>query len=609
MSIQANSSPDATARPAAKPEPEQKLGKRLGTYLWPQRGIFIGAILAMAVVALSEAAIPKIVTDLLDKGFGGQYVGRLWHVPALLIGIAVIRGVAQFSSNYLLNLLSNRVLLRLRLEMFERMLHAPAAFYHRNNAATLINAVIFEVNQVLQILTSVFITLVRDSLTVLALLAFLFWTNWQLTLIVAVVLPVIGFLVSRINRRLRSLNRDHQKLTNEAAYVVEEAAGGFKVVKLHGGEAYEMQRFRRMAERLRGYSMRMAVAAGLNQPITQILAAIALSVILTIAVIQSQTSGTTIGSFTGFVMAMLLLVSPLKHLTDINQPLQRGLTAAEMIFRLIDEPIEAQTGGKPLDRATGVIDFEKVGFGYAAAGKASESKASESKAALQDINLHVGAGEVIALVGPSGSGKTTLVNLLPRFFDPTQGRILLDGVPLTELSLADLRRQIAFVSQDVVLFNDTVAANVAYGASSEDDIDMARVERALAAANLSDTVAGLPEGALTNIGDNGMRLSGGQRQRLAIARAIYKDAPILILDEATSALDSESERQVQAALERLMQNRTTLVIAHRLSTIENATRIVVLEQGRIVEQGTHAALLAQGGLYAGLHRIQFATAQ
>ena len=599
MSIQANSSPDATARPAATPEPEQKLGKRLGTYLWPQRGIFIGAILAMAVVALSEAAIPKIVTDLLDKGFGGQYVGRLWHVPALLIGIAVIRGVAQFSSNYLLNLLSNRVLLRLRLEMFERMLHAPAAFYHRNNAATLINAVIFEVNQVLQILTSVFITLVRDSLTVLALLAFLFWTNWQLTLIVAVVLPVIGFLVSRINRRLRSLNRDHQKLTNEAAYVVEEAAGGFKVVKLHGGEAYEMQRFRRMAERLRGYSMRMAVAAGLNQPITQILAAIALSVILTIAVIQSQTSGTTIGSFTGFVMAMLLLVSPLKHLTDINQPLQRGLTAAEMIFRLIDEPVEAQTGGKPLDRATGVIDFEKVGFGYGA----------EGKAALQDINLHVGAGEVIALVGPSGSGKTTLVNLLPRFFDPTQGRILLDGVPLAELSLADLRRQIAFVSQDVVLFNDTVAANVAYGASSEEEIDMVRVERALAAANLSDTVAGLPEGALTSIGDNGQRLSGGQRQRLAIARAIYKDAPILILDEATSALDSESERQVQAALERLMQNRTTHVIAHRLSTIENATRIVVLEQGRIVEQGTHAALLAQGGLYAGLHRIQFATAQ
>lgn len=596
MSIQANSSADAAARSAA---PEQKLGKRLGTYLWPQRGIFLGAILAMAVVALSEAAIPKIVTDLLDKGFGGQYVGKLWHVPALLIGIAVIRGVAQFSSNYLLNLLSNRVLLRLRLEMFERVLHAPAAFYHRNNAATLINAVIFEVNQVLQILTSVFITLVRDSLTVLALLAFLFWTNWQLTLIVAVVLPVIGFLVSRINRRLRSLNRDHQKLTNEAAYVVEEAVGGFKVVKLHGGEVYEMHRFRRMAERLRGYSMRMAVAAGLNQPITQILAAIALSIILTIAVVQSQSSGTTIGSFTGFVMAMLLLVSPLKHLTDINQPLQRGLTAAEMIFRLIDEPIETQTGGKPLARAIGVIDFEQVGFGYAADGKA----------ALHDVNLHVGAGEVIALVGPSGSGKTTLVNLLPRFFDPTQGRIVLDGVPLTELSLADLRRQIAFVSQDVVLFNDTVAANVAYGASSEDEIDMARVERALAAANLSDTVAGLPAGALTNIGDNGMKLSGGQRQRLAIARAIYKDAPILILDEATSALDSESERQVQAALERLMQNRTTLVIAHRLSTIENATRIVVLEQGRVVEQGTHAALLAQNGLYAGLHRIQFATAQ
>jgi subfamily B ATP-binding cassette protein MsbA len=313
--------------------------------------------------------------------------------------------------------------------------------------------------------------------------------------------------------------------------------------------------------------------------------------------VQSQSSGTTIGSFTGFVMAMLLLVSPLKHLTDINQPLQRGLTAAEMIFRLIDEPVESQSGGKALDRAHGVIDFRQVSFGYTADGKA----------ALHEIDLYVGAGEVVALVGPSGSGKTTLVNLMPRFFDPSSGQILLDGVPLTELSLGDLRRQIAFVSQDVVLFNDTVAANVAYGAATEDDIDLARVERALAAANLADTVAALPEGVMTNVGDNGMKLSGGQRQRLAIARAIYKDAPILILDEATSALDSESERQVQAALERLMQNRTTLVIAHRLSTIENATRIVVLDHGRIAEQGTHQELLAKQGLYAGLHRIQFAT--
>ncbi len=352
-----------------------------------------------------------------------------------------------------------------------------------------------------------------------------------------------------------------------------------------------------MAERLKNYSMRMAVAGGLNQPVTAFLAALALSVIITIAMVQAQANQTTVGGFTGFVMAMLLLISPLKHLTDINQPLTRGITAAEMIFRLIDEPIEPQDGGKMLGRARGELAFEQVGFRYGEA----------SRAALEGIDLRVSPGEVVALVGPSGSGKTTLVNLVPRFFDPTAGRILLDGMPLTQLSLKDLRNQIAFVSQDVVLFNDTVAANVAYGAQSDSEIDMARVERALAAAYLTETVKGLPEGLNTNIGDNGMKLSGGQRQRLAIARALYKNAPILILDEATSALDSESERQVQAALEELMKGRTTLVIAHRLSTIENADRIAVLDHGRVAEQGTHAQLLAANGLYAGLHRIQFAT--
>lgn len=570
--------------------------KRVWSYLRPEMRVFITAILAMGVVAASEGIIPKIVNDLLDKGFGGAYAGKLWHVPALLTGVALIRGVAQFASGYLLSMISNRVLLRMRMQMFGRMLHAPALFFHRNTAASLINAVIFEVNQVLQILTGVLITLVRDSLTVVALLIYLFYTNWRLTLVVAVLLPVIGFIMSKVNRRLRRLNRDHQALTNSAAYVVEEAAGGYKVVKLHGGEAYELSRFAAMAERLRGYSMRMAVAGGLNQPVTAFLAALALSVILTIAMIQAQGNQTTVGGFTGFVMAMLLLISPLKHLTDLNQPLQRGLTAAEMIFRLIDEPIEPQTGGIPLARARGDVAFENVGFRYGDAGRP----------ALAGVDLRVAAGEVIALVGPSGSGKTSLVNLVPRFFDPTEGRILLDGQPIDAFALPDLRRQIAFVSQDVVLFNDTVAANVAYGVHPDEAIDMARVERAIAAAYLTDVVNGLPEGLETNIGDNGMKLSGGQRQRLAIARAIYKDAPILILDEATSALDSESERQVQAALESLMVGRTTLVIAHRLSTIENADRIVVLEQGRVAEQGTHAELLAANGLYAGLHRIQFA---
>ncbi|CAJ0776813.1 Lipid A export ATP-binding/permease protein MsbA [Ralstonia condita] len=571
--------------------------KRLWGYLRPELTAFILSMIAMGVVAATEGIIPKVVKDLLDQGFGGEYAGKLWQVPAMLVGIAVVRGVAQFASTYLLSLVSNKVLLNLRMKMFERLLQAPASFYQRNTAASIINAVIFEVNQVLQVLTGVFITMVRDSMTVLALLVFLFYTNWRLTLVVAVILPIIGLLMSRINRRLRSLNRESQNLTNQAAYVVEEAVGGYKVVKLHGGEAYESLRFNAMTDRLRGYAMRVAVAGGLNQPVTQFLAALALSIILAIAMLQAQANQTTVGGFTGFVMAMLLLISPLKHLTDVNQPLQRGLTAAEFIFGLIDTPIEPQEGGKPLDRARGDIRFDNVTFRYG----------EDGRAALDSVNLHVKPGEVVALVGPSGSGKTTLVNLLPRFFEPTSGMISLDGDALADLSLHDLRRQIAFVSQDVVLFNDTIAANVAYGARDASEIDMARVRRALEAAYLTDVVDNLPDGIDTNIGDNGSKLSGGQRQRLAIARAVYKDAPILILDEATSALDSESERQVQAALEALMQGRTTLVIAHRLSTIENADRIVVLEHGKIAEAGTHRELIERDGLYAGLHRIQFAT--
>lgn len=456
----------------------------------------------------------------------------------------------------------------------------------------MINAVVFEVNQVLNVLLGVLITLVRDSLTVVFLLGYLFYLNWRLTLIVAVLLPCIGWLVGKINRRLRRLNREHQMLTNQLAYIVEETVGGYKVVKIHNGEQYEISRFNELSRRLRGYSMRMIVSGGLAQPLTQFLASIALAVVLTIAVVQSANDQTTVGGFVAFVTAMLLIISPLKHLMDVNQPLQRGMTAAELIFGLIDEPREPEGGGKPLERATGRIRFNDVSFAY---------HAGTGKPTLDRVSFDVAPGEMIALAGPSGSGKTTLVNLMPRFFDPTSGEILVDGVALPEYRLRDLRDQIAMVSQDVVLFNDTIASNVAYGQTP----DRERVTAALRAANLLSTVEAMPDGLDTLVGDNGMRLSGGQRQRLAIARAIYKDAPILILDEATSALDSESERHVQAALETLMKGRTTLVIAHRLSTIERADRILVMDGGRIVESGSHAALLASGGLYAHLHRIQF----
>nr|WP_274389446.1 lipid A export permease/ATP-binding protein MsbA [Paraburkholderia tagetis] len=568
------------------------VGRRLWPYIKPLIWVAIAAIVTLAIVAATEAGIPALLKPLLDHGFGtkGSPNAR-WIVPAAVIGLALVRGLTQYASGYLLQYMTNKILLELRLKMFERMIHASVGFFQRETASTVINAIVFEVNQILGVLLSVLVTSVRDSLTVIFLLGYLFILNWRLTLIVAVLLPAIGWLVSKINRRLRRLNREHQALTNELSYIVEETVGGYKVVKVHNGEQYEMDRFGEMSKRLRGYQMRMTISGGLAQPITQFLASIALAVVITIAVVQASHDQTTVGGFVAFVTSMLLVISPLKHLIDVNQPLQRGMTAAELIFGLIDEPAEPAGGGKPLERARGEIEFRNVSFSYGPG----------TRSILDNVTFSAAPGEMIALAGPSGSGKTTLVNLLPRFFDPSGGAILVDGVPLPEYDIHALRSQIALVSQDVTLFNDTVANNVAYGEKA----DAARVEDALRAANLWDTISALPEGIATLVGDNGMKLSGGQRQRLAIARAIYKDAPILILDEATSALDSESERHVQAALETLMKGRTTLVIAHRLSTIERADRILVMEAGRIAERGSHQQLLEQRGLYAHLHKIQF----
>ncbi|MEI7565126.1 MAG: lipid A export permease/ATP-binding protein MsbA [Burkholderiaceae bacterium] len=577
---------------------------RLVQYLRPHAALIVGAILAMALVAGSETAIPALMKPLLDRGFTGQLNDKLWQVPAFLVGLAIIRSFAQFFSNYLLTRVITEVLLKLREQMFNRLLRAKTDFFQKNSASSLINAVVFEVNNVLSIMGGMLISLVRDSLTVIGLIAYLIYLNWQLTLLVLVIFPVIAFIMGRINRRLRSLNRQQQTLTSDLAYIVEETAGGHKIIKVHGGEEYEMQRFMEKANRLREFGLKSAIAGGLNQPITQLIASMALSVVLVVALMQSATEGVTVGGFAAFITAMMLVISPLKHLADINQPLQRGLTAAEMIFALIDQAIEEddsrQLGATPMKKARGEIQFTNVSFSY----EQDEGRQD----ALKQVDFHIQPGEIVAFVGPSGGGKSTLVNLLPRFFRPTQGKITLDGIPLEDLLLTDLRRQIAFVSQDVVLFNDSIAANVAYGSAAQGGIDRGRVIEALEAANLSALIRELPEGIDSLIGDNGNRLSGGQRQRLAIARAIYKNAPILILDEATSALDSESERQVQDALERLMSGRTTLVIAHRLSTIEHANRIIVLEHGKVIENGTHAELIAHNGMYSNLHRLQFANA-
>ena len=578
----------------------QALNRLIG-YLRPHTRLIVGSLLAMALVAASETSIPALMKPLLDDGFSGKMNHQLWLVPVFLVGLAIVRSGAQFLSNYLLTKVISNILLKLREQMFARLLRAKTEYYQKTTASNLINAVVFEVNNVLSIMGGMLISLVRDLLTVIGLMGYLLYLNWRLTLVVFVIFPIIAYVMSKINKRLRSLNRQQQSMTSELAYVVEEAAAGHKIVKVHGGEDYEMRRFMEKAEQLRKFTLKAAVAGGLNQPITQLIASMALSVVLVIAIMQSASQGVTVGSFAAFITAMLLIVSPLKHLADINQPLQRGLTAAEMIFQLIDQPIEeekAQTSNlKRLDKAKGEITFEDLSFSYDQEGGRKDT--------LRNINLGIKPGEVVAFVGPSGGGKSTLVNLLPRFYQPKSGRIVLDQIPIEEIVLTDLRKQIAFVSQDVILFNDTIAANVAYGSSTGDAIDRGRVSEAREAANLSNLLSELPDGMDTQIGDNGNRLSGGQRQRLAIARAIYKDAPILILDEATSALDSESERQVQEALDRLMAGRTTLVIAHRLSTIEHADNIAVLDHGEIVEYGPHRELITKNGLSASLHRLQF----
>ena len=562
--------------------------KRLLPYFGGLRGTWAIVALGAIVGAATEPMIPALLKPLLDHGFE-QGELEIWKIPAALLLLFGVRGLAGYISQIGLTKITNHGLMAMRRAMFDKILSSHLKLFTDQSSSALSNTLVYEVQTGSVMLVNSILSLTRNTLTLLALTTYLFYLNWKLTLIVAAIFPAVAWVMRVLTRRLHRLTKANQDATDSLAYVVEENVLAHRDVRLHGAQAAQAERFESLSDALRRLAMKSTVAGAAMTPITQMLAAVALSAVISAALIQSANAGTSVGAFVAFVTAMLMIVAPIRQLSEVSSPITRGLAALERGLDLIDATPRETQGSFTQARARGDIRFERLGVQFA----------PDTPPALKDVNLTIHPGETIALVGASGAGKTTLVNLLPRFVDASAGQVLLDGTDVREWTLPSLRAQFAVVSQHVVMLNDSIAANVSLGLP----VDRNRVTQCLDGAHLSSLLEGLPQGIDTLLGHNAMQLSGGQRQRLAIARAMYKDAPILILDEATSALDTESERAVQDALKVLMQNRTTLVIAHRLSTVRHADRIIVMTAGQIVETGNHDDLILQDGQYARLHQM------
>ncbi len=567
--------------------------KRLLGYARPYWGRYALAIGGMIIFALTQAAFAALVKPMLDKGFVSHDPASIVAIPVEVVALFMLRGIADFIATYHINWVGRSIIKQQRHEVFTKLLTLPSGYYEASSSGMLLSKLTYNIEQVAEATTNSVTIFFRDGFTIVGLVFIMFYQSWVLSLFILVVGPIIALLARYISELFRRYSRRIQDSMGDVTKVAEEVITGQRIVKLFGGQAHESRRFEQANEHNRAQNMKLSRVNAGASPVIQFIAGVGFACVIGVGLYQAAQGAMTPGTFASFLSAMLLFSTPLKHLTDINAPLQRGIAAGQSIFELLDDRSEDEGGSFSVPRATGALEFRGVSFAY------SEAKGP----VLHEIDFKAAPGETVALVGRSGSGKSTLVSLLPRFYDPTAGAILLDGTDLRKYRLPNLREQVAMVSQDVMLFNDSIRHNIAYGALGKHSD--AAIEAAAEAAYAMPFIQRLPQGLDTMVGDRGVLLSGGERQRIAVARALLRDAPLLILDEATSALDTESERHIQAALERLMSDRTTLVIAHRLSTVERADRIIVLDRGRIVEMGKHAELLAKGGHYAALHRLQF----